>query len=74
MVWTRLLEVAASNLVTRNLSRDREHWHSVAMTIEQAVDEVKIARSAAACTDGDLSGKMGLRTGGKCSDLFVPHM
>jgi hypothetical protein len=44
------------------------------MTIEQAVDEVKIARATAACTDGDLSGKMGLRTGGKCSDLFVPHM
>jgi hypothetical protein len=44
------------------------------MTIEEAIDEVKIARAATACADGKLACDVGLRSGGKRRDLFVPHM
>jgi hypothetical protein len=44
------------------------------VAIEQTVDEVQIARSAAACADGQLAGQMRLGTGGECGDLLVPDM
>jgi hypothetical protein len=44
------------------------------MTIEEAVDEVKIARPATASADGESSCEMGLRSGGKCGYLFMPYM
>jgi hypothetical protein len=44
------------------------------MTIEQAVDEMQIAWSAAAGTDGKLSGQMRLGAGCEGGDLLVPDM
>ena len=69
-----LLKVAASDLMTRDLRRNRKYRHAVPMAIEQAIDEVKIARAATACAHSDLSGKMSLRTGGKRGHLFMPHV
>ena len=45
-----LLKIAASDLMARNLRRNRKHWYATPMAIEEAVDEVKIARPAAAGT------------------------
>jgi hypothetical protein len=44
------------------------------MAIEEAVDEVKIARAATARAHRELSGKMSLRAGGKRGYLFMPYM
>jgi hypothetical protein len=39
--------------------------------IEQAVDQVQVAGTAAARTDRQLAGELGLRPGGECSGFFV---
>src|SRR5262245_4702553 len=44
------------------------------MRIEQPVDEMKIAGSAAAGTNCELARKMGLTAGGESCGLFVPDM
>ena len=44
------------------------------MTIEQPIDEVKIARPATAGAHSDLSCEMGLRSGGERSCLFMSYM
>ena len=49
MLRMRLLKIAASDLMARNLRRNRKHWYATPMAIEEAVDEVKIARPATAC-------------------------
>src|SRR5882757_241995 len=74
MLRVRLLKVAASNLVTRNLCRNCEHGDTIPMTVEEAVDEVKIAWAATARTYGKLSGKVSLGSSGKGSYLFMSHM
>src|ERR1700732_2343805 len=44
------------------------------MTVEQSVDQMQIARSAAAGTDGEITREMRLRTCCKGRDLLVPDM
>ena len=44
------------------------------MTIEQSIDEVQIARPAAACADGEFSRQMRLGAGRECGDLLVPYV
>jgi hypothetical protein len=70
----RLLKVAASYLITRNLRCNREYRNAIAMTIEEAVDEVKIAWTTTASAHSDPSREMGLRSGSKRRYLFMPHM
>jgi hypothetical protein len=53
---------------------NREDWHTIPVAIEEAVDEMKIARSAATGAHGDLSGEMGFRTGSKRGYFFMPHV
>jgi len=48
MLRVCLLKVAASYLMTRNLRRNRKYRHTISMAIEEAIDEVKIARAATA--------------------------
>ena len=43
MFRMRLLKVAASDLMTRDLRRNRKYRHAISITIEEAIDEVKIA-------------------------------
>src|SRR5262249_42052373 len=45
-----------------------------AVAVEQAVDEMQVARSAAAGADRELTREMGLATGGKRRDLLVPDV
>jgi hypothetical protein len=44
------------------------------VAVEQAVDEMQVARSAAARADRELTREMGLATGGKRRDLLVPDV
>jgi hypothetical protein len=74
MLGMRFLKIAASDLIAGNLRRNRKHRHPVPLAIEQAVDEMKIARSATPRAHCDLAGEVGLRSGGKRGGLFMPHM
>ena len=52
----------------------REHRHARAVAIEEAVDEVQIARAAAAGADGELARQMRLGARRERGDLLVPDM
>jgi hypothetical protein len=70
----RLLKVAASDLMTRDLRRNRKYRYAISMAIEEAIDEVKVARAATTCAHRNLPGKMSLGAGGKRGHLFMPYM
>ena len=70
----RLLEIAAADLGRGNLRGDAEHGHARAVTVEQTVDEVQVARPAAAGADRELAGQMRLGAGRERRDLLVPDM
>src|SRR5712672_4074912 len=68
------LEISGAEFGRRDLRRDREHRHARPLTVEQAINEVQIAGSAAAGADRKLSREVRLGTGCESRDLFVPHM
>ena len=70
----RFLEIAAADLGRRDVRGDREHRDARAVAVEQAIDEVQIARPAAARADGELAGQMRLGAGRERRDLLVPDM
>src|SRR5215510_10652140 len=70
----RLLEIARGDFRRRDLCRDGQHWQARPVAVEQAVDEMQIAWSAAAGADGKLTREMRLAGSGKRRDLLVPHM
>ena len=74
VVRTRLLKIAASDLMAWNLRGNRKDRHTIAVAIEEAIDEVKVAGAATARTHGDVSSEVGFRAGGERSYLFMPHM
>ena len=70
----RLLEIAAANFSGWNLRGDAEYGNARAVTVEQAVDEVQVARSAAAGANRELTREMGFGAGRERGDLLVPDM
>jgi hypothetical protein len=74
VLWMRLLKVATSDLMTRNLRRNGKDRHAIPMAIEEAIDEVKIARAATACAHGNLSCNMSIRSCGERGNLFMSYM
>ena len=56
----RLLEVLRADLGARDVRGDRQHRYAAALRVEQAVDQVQVARSAAACAHRQLSGQRGV--------------
>jgi len=68
------LEIAAADLGRRNLRRDRQHGNTAAMRVEQAVDQMQIARTAGARADRKAAGHLGFTGGRKGCDLLVPDM
>ena len=70
----RLLEVGAADLGARDLGGDRQHRNAAAMAVEQAVDQVQVARPAAAGADRELAGQLRLGAGGERRHLLVAHM
>ncbi len=70
----RLLKVVAANFRAGNVCRDRQDRCAVPVAIKKSVDQVKIARPAAACAYGQLAGQMSLSSGSKRRRLFIAHV
>lgn len=68
------LEIAGADFGRRYLRSDGEYGHPRAVAVEQAVDEVKIARPAAAGADGELTRQMRLGTRREGRDLLMPDV
>ena len=73
MLGMRFLKVAASDLMTWDLRRNREHRNAIPMAIKKTIDEMKIARPATACTHRDFTSEMGLGPGGKRGPEKTSH-
>ena len=70
----RLLEIAAADLGRGYLRGDGQHRHPRAVAVEQAVDEMQVAGSAASGTHREFTCQMRLGTGREGGDFFVPDM
>src|ERR1700684_1280631 len=70
----RFLEIARADLGRGNLGGNGEYRHSRSVAIKEAIDEMQIARSAAAGADREITREMRLRTCCKSRDLLVPNM
>ena len=70
----RLLEIVRTDLGGGDLRRDRHHRHARALAVEKTVDEVQIARAAAAGAYGEGASDMGVGASGEGGDLLVAHM
>ena len=66
-----LLEVPAADLRARDLRGDRQDRHPAALGVEEAVDQVQVARAAAAEDDGELTGQLGVGGGREGCRLLV---
>ena len=66
-----LLEVPAADLGAGDLRGDREHRHPRALGVEETVDQVQVARAAAAEADGQIAGQLRLGCGGEGTGLLV---
>ena len=69
-----LLEVGPADLDARDVGGDRQHRHAAAMAVEQAVDQVQVARAAAAGAHRELAAEMRLGAGSEGAGLLVAHM
>jgi len=74
MLGMSLLEIAAADFVARNLRRDGDNGHAIAVAIVKAVDQVQVARAAATCTHREMPGQMRVRPGGKRGGFLMPHV
>ncbi len=66
-----LLEVLRADLLLRDLRGDRQHRHPAAVRVEQAVDQVQVARPAARRAHRKLPGQRRLRGRGERRGLLV---
>ena len=69
-----LLEVFATDLVARNVRRDRQHRHAAAVGVEQAIDQVQVAWPAAGRAHRELAGKGRLAGRGERGGLLVAYV
>jgi len=69
-----LLEISGADLRRRDLRRNRKHGHARAVAVEEAVDEVQVARPATARANSEFARQMRLGASRKGSDLLVPDM
>ena len=68
------LEIMAADLLARDVRGDRQHRHAAAIAVEQAIDQVQVARPAAAGADRELAGEVRLGTGGEGAGFLVAHV
>ena len=69
-----LLEVAAADLLSRDVSGDREHRYPGAVGLEQSVDQVQVPGTAASRADGELLGHRRFAGGRERSALLVANV
>ncbi len=70
----RLLKVTGADLRRRDMGRDRQHRHPRPVAVEQAIDEVQIARSAAARAHREFTCQVRLGAGSEGGNFLVPDM
>jgi hypothetical protein len=56
------------------LRREGKRRHAAEMTVEQAVDQMQVARAAASHAHRELAGQVSLGTGGKRARFLVTHL
>src|ERR1700733_10347764 len=67
----RLLEIVGTYLGAWNMRGDCENRHTAPMAIEEPVDEMKVAGTAATGADGKLAGDVRFGARGETGDFFV---
>src|SRR5258706_9929018 len=68
------LEIIDSDFAAGDVGGDCQNRHAIALAVEQAVDQMKVAWTAAPRTYSKASGKMGFSPRCKCRSLLVAHM
>jgi hypothetical protein len=68
------LEIINPDFAAGNMGRDCQNRHMVALAIEQAIDQMQIARTAAAGTDSKISGEMSLGACRESGGLLMAHV
>lgn len=69
-----LLEISPTDLRRRNLRGDGEHGRAAALGIVEAIDEVKIARTAGAGADSETAGDLGFSSSRESCDFLMADM
>jgi hypothetical protein len=70
----RLLEVASSDLIARDVCGDREHRNAAPVCVEEPVDEMEIARPTTRRADRELAGYRGLSRGSERGGFLMPDV
>ena len=70
----RLLEVAAADLLARDVRGDREHRHATARRVEQTVDQMQVPGAAAGRAHSELPRHRGLAGGRERRRLLVANV
>src|ERR1700677_2382347 len=68
------LKISGSDLTTWNMRCDREYWSIAAMSIEESVDQVKVAGTAAATAGRQFPVELSLGACRKRGSFFVAHV
>jgi len=67
------LEIAAADLVARNLSSYGDDGHAVAVAIVKTIDQVQVSRPATARAHRKTPGQMRVRPGGKRGSFLMSY-
>jgi hypothetical protein len=70
----RRLKIIDADFRTRDVRGDGEHGNAAALAVEESVDEVQIAGTAAAGTDGEFTRQMRFSPRREGRALFVAHV
>lgn len=70
----RGLKIVDADLAAWDMRRNGENRRAAALTVEQAVDVVEIARTATAGADRELAGDLRLGAGGESGAFFMPYV
>jgi hypothetical protein len=68
------LKVCAAHFRAGDLRGNRNYGNTIAVAIVEAIDQVQIARTAAAGAHRQTSRQMRFRARGKSRDLLMPYM
>ena len=68
------LKVVGADFGAGYVRGDGKDGNTAAMAVEEAVDEMQVAGTAACGADGERAGKMRVGAGGECGDFFVAHV
>jgi hypothetical protein len=68
------LEIIDADFAAGDVGSDCQDRHAIALAVEQAVDQMKVAGAAAPGAHGEVSGQMSFGARRKSRGLFVPHV